>query len=470
MLRTVSIATAMVASLGFAALAIAATAPKPALAARSERGSLPRFPDFGQLPPPEVITPDRVFRLAQDFPKALPPPEPAVQRILAIDFRKDWQGYMAATLAYILEGNIENRALSDTFFLEDNKARPWYHVPWQHWGDNGREGLHGLTAEGPVNPHVLNPLQQNQWAAYAVGFYNARGGYTIGQVWQDANNPRIDAVVRDGGFPIGTVVAKLLFTTAPVAEAPLLSNPIEWSAYVKDKFSAPGPTGLPINPRHLASVRLLQVDMMVRDPRADATGGWVFGTWIYNGLQAKVRAPGQTFDNRWRNLMPLGIAWGNDPTVTSFPGGNPAPLKTITNPDLKETVISTDPALPPMHLGYGLRLSGAVDNVESSCKSCHSAAQYPAISNILPGFSMKNGRYLTPKDPEWMRWFRNLKPTEAFDAGAVSTDNSLQLAGSIQNFLAAGNITSGGLYATQYYKGRKIESIYGSRGMTKHSK
>lgn len=473
MVRTVSVGATLVATVGVAVFAIAATAPKPAATAAvapAAPGSLPRFPDFGQLPPPEVMTPDRVFRLSQDFPAALPAMEPAVQKILAIDFRKDWQGYMAATLAYILEGNVENRALSDTFFMEDNKVRRWYHVPWQHWGDNGREGLHGLTAEGPVNPKVLNPLQKNQWAAYAVGFYNARGGYTIGQVWKDANNPQIEAVVRDGGFPVGTVVAKLLFTTAPAAEAPMLSNPIEWSAYVKDKFSPPGPTGLPINPRHVSTVRLLQVDMMVRDPRADATGGWVFGTWIYNGLQSKTRAPGQAFDNRWRNLVPLGIAWGNDPTVTSFPDGNPAPVKTIINPDLKETVINTDPALPPMHLGYGLRLSGAVDNVASSCKSCHSAAQYPAISNILPGFTMKAGKFLTPQDPEWARWFRNLGPTEAFDQGAVSTDNSLQLAGSIQNFMAARNIESGGVYAVQYWKGRKIQSVYGNRGMTTDDK
>ena len=83
---------------------------------------------------------------------------------------------------------------------------------------------------------------------------------------------------------------------------------------------------------------------------------------------------------------------------------------------------------------------------------------------------MKGGKFLTPKDPEWARWFRNLPPTQAFDDGAVSTDNSLQLAGSIQNFLAARNVESGGVYAAQYWKGRKIESVYASRGMTQDNK
>jgi len=384
--------------------------------------------------------------------------EPAVAKILTIDYTKDWRPYMDAVLDYVLEGNTENRSVGDAFYLEDNKVRRWYHVPWQQWGDDGREGLHGLTAEGPVFPQVLSPLQTHQWQTYAVGFYNSLGGYEIGRVWADPNNPRIDAVTRDGGFPVGTVVAKLLFTTTPVSEAPFLSNPIEWNGYVKLAYNAPGPTGLPLTPRHLTSVRLIQVDMMVRDERANATGGWVFGTWVYNGRQTK-------YADRWRNLVPVGLMWGNDPTVTSHAEGNPAPTRTETNPDLRQTVINAnDPALPPMHLGFGLRLSGPNDNTLSSCKSCHSAAQYPAISPILPFLGQKDGRPLRCTDPEWMLWFRNLGPTDTFDKQTQTTDNSLQLSGSIANFITARSMREGGLYAVQYWKGRPVLSIYGERG------
>jgi hypothetical protein len=448
---------------GLGAWAIAATIKPHAAAPRAEAaratGGLPKFADFGQLPPPSSFTPDRVFRLSADYPAVKPPVEPEVAKILAIDYTKDWRGYMDAVLDYVLQGNIENRSVGEAFFLEDNHVRRWYHVPWQQWGDDGREGLHGLTAEGPVNPYVLSPQQSHAWQTYAVGFYNDLGGYEIGRVWADPQNPRIDVVERDGGFPVGTVVAKLLFTTTPVAEAPFLSNPIEWNAYTKLTYNAPGPTGLPITPRQLSTVRLIQVDMMVRDERANATGGWVFGTWVYNGRQTK-------FVNRWRNLVPVGLMWGNDPKVTSYKQGNPAPTRTLTNPDLRQTIINAnDPALPPMHLGFGLRLSGPVDNTLSSCKSCHSAAEYPAISPILAFLAQKDGRPLRCTDPEWMLWFRNLGPTEPFDKQAQATDNSLQLSGSIQNFITAKSIREGGLYAVQYWHGRPVLSIYGERGI-----
>lgn len=409
-----------------------------------------RFADFGHLPPPGEFHPSRTFRLSQDYPSALPRLDPAVSRILAIDYSKDWRGYSNAVFDYIMEGNIENRPVSEAFFLEDNKVRRWYHVPWQHWGDNGREGLHGLTAEGPSAPFTLGPAQKDTWATYAVGFYNDRGGYGIGRVWPDANGPRVDGL--RGGFPVGTVVAKLLFTTAPPAQATFLSNPLDWLAYAKYSFGAPAPA-----PRHVTTVHLVQMDIMVRDDRAKATGGWVFGTFVYNGALAN--------KNMWRNLIPMGLQWGNDPDVRSHIEGNPAPTRTIINPDLKEGIINPNAReLPPMHLGFGLRLSGPVDNTLSSCKSCHSTAQYPAASNILPAFTKIDGRQLTCEDPQWWRWFRNLGPTDSFDKGTAPLDNSLQLAGSIQNYLEARSADTGGYYAGQYWKGERVTSVYGLRG------
>ena len=432
----------------------AAASPRPQLA---EQGT-PRFPDFGFLPPASEFHPERTFRLSQDFPVREPEIDPAVRRILAIDYAKDWRAYADATLDYVLQGNIENRDISQAFFLEDNPVRRWYHVPWQHWGDSGREGLHGMTAEGPSPPFTLGPRQKTPAQTYAVGFYNDRGGYLIGKVWADADNPRPDIVRQDGGFPVGTVVAKLLFTTAPVGEVDYLSNPIEWTAYTKTHFAPNVPDTDPPTPRRVTLVRLIQVDIMVRDDRAKATGGWVFGTFIYNGALGR--------PNLWRNLVPLGLMWGNDPAVKSHMAGNGSPTATLTNPDLRETVINPDAAkLPPQHLGFGLRLSGAVDNTLSSCKSCHMTAEYPQESGILPGYSRIDGRALTCADPEWFSWFRNLGPTDSFDPGAYPMDNSLQLAGSIQNFLAARNLSLKGYYATQYWKGKRVTSVYDKRGV-----
>lgn len=409
---------------------------------------LPRFPDFGHLPPPSDYQ-SRIFKLSQDFPKTKPELEPAVQKILAIDYVKDWQKYMTAVRDYIYEGNIEAEGVANDFYLEDNKVRRWYHVPWQHYGDFGREGIHGLTKEGPVNPKVLGPNQKSLWQTYAVGFYNAPGGYMIGKTWANADNPDVN-VMQAEGFPVGTVVGKVLFTTAPVAEVPFLSNPIEWLAYTTKSFTD--------NTRVMNTVRFIQMDIMVRDERAKATGGWVFGTFTYNGALAK--------PNLWDNVVPVGIMWGNDPTLAyADSASNPAPTKTRINPLLKQTIINTSAELPPMHLGYGLRLNGPVDNTRSSCMSCHSTAQYPAISPILPFFASKDGIPLKPADKEWMRWFRNVPCKTPFDQQAISMDYSLQLAASIQNFLTAQSAVNGGLYNVQYWNGLPVQQIRGSRGL-----
>jgi hypothetical protein len=55
-------------------------------------------------------------------------------------------------------------------------------------------------------------------------------------------------------------------------------------------------------------VRLLQIDVAVKDNRAAGTTGWVFGTFNYNSA-----APGST---AWQRMIPIGLMWGNDPLLT----------------------------------------------------------------------------------------------------------------------------------------------------------
>lgn len=409
---------------------------------------LPRFPDFGHMPGADQYH-GRVFKLSQDYPEAKPELDDDVKAILEIDFYKDWERYVLAVRDYIYEGNIERDGNANDFYLEDNPVRNWYHVPWQHWGNQGREGIHGLTKEGPVNPRTLSPAQNTQYQTYAVGFYNEPGGWTIGRVWKDAENPDVATMALEG-FPVGTVVGKVLFTTAPVSEVPFLSNPIQWPAFVTTSFKES-------EKREMSTVRFIQMDIMVRDSRADKFGGWVFSTFVYNGDTLSE-------GNMWYNTVPVGIMWGNDPDVKSHSESNPAPVKTIINPDLRETVINTAETLPPMHLGWGLRLNGPLDNTMSSCMSCHATSQYPAVSGMLPAFVKYEGKSLNPDSPQWMRWFRNVPCATPFDPQAVSMDYSLQLAASIQNFVDAKAKRTGGLYYMQYFEGEPVHSIRGQRG------
>jgi hypothetical protein len=431
----------------------ARAAYKPEIALTQEystTGGLPRFPDFGYMPEPGTYT-GRVFVLSQDFPLKQPAVDEGVKKILAIDFKKDWRAYLMAVRQYVFEGNIENRSYENAFFFEDNKVRHWYHVPWQHWGTTGREGYHGLTQEGPVTVQMLAPQQFETTHAYAVGFYNDLGGYTIGQVWADADRPNLGYMTQHS-FPVGTVVAKVLFTTFTETQVPYLKNPISWNAYVyaSDTSDAAQDAG---TSRVTAPVQLIQMDIMVRDPRAASTGGWVFGNFIYNG--------NTNHENRWENLVPVGIEWGNDPKV-NVNLSNPTPTETKINPELTETIINPDKnELPPTHLGWGFRLNGPVDSPQSSCMSCHSTAEYPAISAILPFLEnppvnppAKQGE---PASAEWMRWFRNVPCGVPFDPQAVSFDYSLQLSKSIENFIDYKNATVLGQYAVEYWEaGHKV--------------
>lgn len=423
-----------------------------------------KFVDFGYMLDPDDYH-GRVFRLSQDYPKKNPKLDKDIGKILQIDFRRDWRTYLEAVREYVFAGNATTD-YENSFFLEDNEVRPWYHVPWQHWGSTGREGYHGLTQEGPIAKQMLAPTQTNGNShAYAVGFYNVQGGYTIGKLWPSTTAPDFSYFADGNGFPEGTVVAKVLFTTFGEEEVPYLANPLSWNAYIYESDKADyvmhadekGKNGIKNTDRVTAKVNLIQMDLMIRDSRAPA--GWVFGNFAYNGLRNE--------KNRWYNLVPVGIMWGNDPDI-DVGYTNPTPEKTQINPDLKQTIINPDKSeLPPMHLGWGGRLDGPVDNAASSCMSCHSTAQYPAKSAIMP-FLQKPKSIPIPKNGEtasekWMKWFRNVPCADTFDEDTITLDYSMQMLKSVQNYIEWRDQSERGHFAVEYgSRGHKVRRNSGS--------
>lgn len=354
-----------------------------------------------------------VFKLSQDYPRQ-PGRDPQPWRV----FRPDSQPneYLRAVLNYFFEGNI--RSPTDlSFDPARNTRRAWYHAPWQDFGMNGREFVHGLTRERTSDPGDLHSRQTRYWHNYAVGFYNAAGGYTIGQVWADHGRPD----PRLANFPEGTVAAKLLFTTAPISQVPYLAGAPEWTAFVYANPNVRRPrVG---DPRRLMRLRLLQIDIAVKDSRSRPTG-WVFGTFVYGGGIDGPRGSG------WSHVFPLGIMWGNDP---GYNGGR-----------FREARINQDVKLP--HLGWQGRLNGPVDNPASSCLSCHATAQYPQ-ADLLPPAGAR-------PDP----WFRNIRSGEVFAPPAQSTDYSLQLSTGIGNFVQAQRLRNAETPARQRQLLREIEA------------
>lgn len=349
----------------------------------------PVFPNAHDGPPAGWSGP--VFMLSQDYPATLPPPETLPWK--QFDFRTQAEQYLRNVLAYAMEGNIAVDWQGDR-----NTVRKWYHVPWLHSTNNGREFVRGLTRERSSRSRELHPNQTSVFANYAVGMYNPAGGHIIGRVWRDPENPDPTAA----HFPDGTVSVKLLFTTATVAQVPYLTGAFEWDAHI----SASGSSAT----RTIQKVRLLQIDVAVRDSRADSTTGWVFGTFSYDG-----NVSGAT---PWERMVPIGLMWGNDPTLT------PAQFQAGSKPT--ETVIVNRTVGTQQHLGWLERLNGPVDNPRSSCLSCHSTAEHVEVSDHVPGASLSN----TAK----MRWFRNIPAGTPFDSGQVSLDYSLQLSEGIERF------------------------------------
>lgn len=333
-----------------------------------------------------------VFQLSQNYPKVLDPKESMPWK--NIDFSREPGKYVSSIYRYVLEGNVEA-----DWVVQNNKVRKWFHAPWMHYGDSGREFIHGMTRERTTpaasspGKGELGPTQVSCAQNWAVGFFNAPGGYQIGKVW--ANPVKPDPAQAQ--FPDGTVIAKLLFTAAPVSEVPYLKNSLEWQANVNVLPDGTCPTG-PLQ-RKPQTMRLLQIDLAVKDARATETG-WVFATMTYNG-----NASGATI---WDRMEPVGAMWGNQVATQQW---------------INQSIGT------PQHLGFEGRLNGPVDNPRSSCISCHATAQTPATSPMIAPTG------------DTARWFKNYLGSQPFDAGSVPTDYSLQIAMGIQNINKA-SVTS----------------------------
>lgn len=416
------------------------------------------FPDFGVMISPDSFATyypgQKVFSLRQNYPTVMPGADqiPGFFK-MPFDDKAKWIDWLMAVREHCFEGMIDV-----DFVPQLNKKHDWYQVPWLHYGDSANgwkssEGFHGLAKEININPYQLAPEQSQEGQTYAIGFYNSFAGYVLHKMWKDPTAP--DAWITQGpkgGFPVGTVIFKLLFTDLDSTQAPFLKNPFAWDAFISPTWLA--------NNRVVKKVNLIQMDIMVRDAAADKYGtGWIFGTFCYNGALNK----GKTMKERVMNLVPVGIQFGNDPDYkTNFI--NPYPVtKTIINDSLKQTFINPSSDLPPQHLGWGSRLDGIVDLNTASCMSCHATGEFPQLSAVVPAECfIGKYKYLPNNDstlvyltetnsPAFTKYFTNTRCATAYDPGnAVSTDFSLQVSLSLQYFWQWKNRMLRGYYADEY--------------------
>jgi len=234
--------------------------------------------------------------------------------------------------------------------------------------------------------------------------YNARGGYTIGQVWKDPAHPD----PRLAKFPLHTVSCKYLFSTAPLTEVPFLDGSLAWQGDIN--------RALGNGPRPV--LHLLQLDIAVRVSNTKSPIGWVFGTFQYEKAAS-------TSVHWWDHMVPVGLMWGND--VPHLVANQPPTMQWINTARGQE-----------IRLGFRNELlDGPIDNPHASCTACHGLGQVNRINNppdALPARPATDSL----STAAIQNYFHDLKSGEAFSANYVSVDYSLQLQVGIANAVNSG--------------------------------
>jgi hypothetical protein len=379
----------------------------PAVAGAEAKVTSPGFPSYNATYTPPQGWTGPVFALSQDYPDSLSKERPP---FLDIDFMKEPEAYLMKVREYVYQGNIERGTDSAgntlDWIVQRNPVRTWYHMPWRDYGSRGREFVHGLTMEFPSQPKYLDPRQGSKHFTWAKAMYNPIAAYTLGKVWP---NPAAGPTMSAALFAPGATIAKLLFTTADSTDVPEVQGTYVWQANI---YTDPACDTLPCA-RSVQPVRLIQMDVAVKDPRAPVTQ-WVFGTFVYDK-----DARGASV---WERMVPLGLMWGNDPQITS----------SSTDTTLKDSRILQVKMFE--HLGCHGRLSGPLDNPKSACMSCHMAAQFPGANPVpAPGSACDS--------PANAKFWQNLPPGTVFqkfgDTTTTAFDFSMEMASSVENYMVA---------------------------------
>jgi hypothetical protein len=200
-------------------------------------------------------------------------------------------------------------------------------------------------------------------------------------------------------------------------------------------------------------MRLIQIDVAVKDPRVASTKRWVFGTFVHDGGSRELTP--------FNRMVPVGLSWGDDPQAK--PLGAKVADGAFVNERLRETKINAallerggvnyQNSAFLRHIGLDGRLNGPVDNAGSSCISCHARA---GVWVPIWGEGRFNEKFGTPTPfiagavrkasdfpvAEFDQWFEPIGPgahlrtivSNGVKDTYMSTDYSLQIAFGIRNF------------------------------------
>jgi len=276
-------------------------------------------------------------------------------------------------LDYFYEGMIDqNREVDFNLIAQSNAKRAWCHMPWLNVGQSGREAVHGLTRERPLEPSPIYP--DAPWGSnWGIGYFNGAGCNSMAAVWGDINNPldppvfersKWNGLKEEALFEDATVAAKVLFTTA---DFPALKGTVAMKAHVTPEEG--------VNTRKLSTIRLVQIDIAVKDSSLKGTlpelDHWLMLTYYFDPTyrMASTRTNRAVAHPGWYSMRPVGVQLSLE---SPEEGGSFIFAGSKTN-------------------GNGGRLNGPADNPKSSCLGCHGTAGTRVF--MAPGF-MSRASYL----------------------------------------------------------------------------
>lgn len=402
-----------------------AEGPKPFDAPGAQPlGAVPVQPfanNNGLIPPTSQYS-GPMFQLSHNWPAATPPPiktPPWVQAIGGQPINVRNAGAYVQALKDYVAPNAQQ--LIWNYQGWDAAKAGWYNQPWL---GSIRESIHGTYTGSQFPPSTFPGTGLTKTiTTYVLTYYDARAAYTVGRVWgKTAIKPTITTASTQA--PEGAVIVKAAFIDATGTDWPVMAGAATWPLYAPINDAKTPPSVTPAS--------FMQFDIIVKDTQSSPKTGWVFSTLVYDS-----NTPGEG----WDKMVPLGAMWGNDPNVNSAIKPSAPLAENWINPNA--------PLYSRQTLGWGGRLSGpndgAVNNIkvgnqkidnaaDSSCMSCHSPAEWPMKSFLLPATTYPpstDGNYIispAPGSPEWMQWFQDRPGTQPKDAGTVALDYDMVFA------------------------------------------
>lgn len=431
----------------------------PSEISQSKSGVLPFINTALPLPPKKLYN-GPLFKLRHDYPAKLPAaanfPWKKITNNGPITTANANQ-YVLALKQYVAK---DMRKFIFNYKSWDSQKEKW----WQSiWLGTEREPIRGFYV-GSGFPAGTLTGQKLDLTTYVFTMYDERAAKTLGDIWgtdlKRAMNPVFSKKTTQ--YAEGSVIVKFAFVTSCGADWAPMQNTAEWKIYAplnvsngsghsaKSKCKNTGSSGNSSTPV-MTNLYMMQFDIIVKDSVAAPKTGWVFSTLVYDK-----NAKGK---DAWDKMIPLGATWGNNPDVVNTDKSALTP-PVVVNKKLSENWIN--PAAPRYStstLGWDGRLSGPNDGAvvtpawagghyypkglaSAGCLGCHSSAQYPMTSFLLPSntfppstaqpplSSDANAAALVLAQPGsklWLQWFQSNNGTTAMGPKTAAGNEPIAL-------------------------------------------